>query len=219
MKTCPNCKIQVGGADFCPLCQGELVGVTTLPIFPKVEPAQRKLSMFYKVISFCLLAACVVCVAVDFMNTKTNLHWSMMVLLCVVAFLIMLRIFMKPNPNVPRLLFQLLLGVSLVVLLCDWFVGFPGFSIDYVIPIFCSVTLILNFILAFLQKTYTENGLVYLLMNILVGVVPYLIIIFGAHAHPFAWQICLVISVITFLGLVVFKGKGLWIELQKRLHL
>lgn len=219
MKTCPNCKIQVGGADYCPLCQSELVGSPTEPLYPKVEPAQRRFSLVYKLMAFVLLAGTVVCLAVEFLWHVGPKAWSLMVLFSVAAFLILLRFLMKPHPNIPRLLFQLLCGVSLVVIFCDWFVGFPGFSIDYVVPILCSVTLVVNFILAFVDKSYTENGLVYLLMNILIGVVPYMIIFFGAHAQPLAWMICLVISVITFLGLAVFKGKSLWMEIHKRLHM
>ncbi|MDD4850029.1 MAG: DUF6320 domain-containing protein [Gemmiger sp.] len=219
MKTCPNCKIQVGGADYCPFCQSALVGSPTTPIYPHVEPEQRRLSFVYKVVAFGLLAVAIVCMAVDFMGEGGQTHWSVMVLLCVAAFLVMLRLLMKPRPNIPRIMFQLLGGVSLVVVLCDAFVGFPGFSIEYVIPVFCSVTLILNFILAFVNKCFTENGLVYLLMNILVGIIPYIIYIFNDLTMPLAWAVCLVISVITFVGLVVFKGKLLFVEIQKRLHM
>ena len=36
---------------------------------------------------------------------------------------------------------------------------------------------------------------------------------------PMAWTICLIVGIITFLSLVIFKGRDLWVELQKRLHL
>ena len=36
---------------------------------------------------------------------------------------------------------------------------------------------------------------------------------------PMAWVICLIISMITFLGLVIFKGRSLLAEFEKRLHL
>ena len=36
---------------------------------------------------------------------------------------------------------------------------------------------------------------------------------------PLTWVICLIVSVITFLGLVIFKGRALRAELEKRLHL
>ena len=82
------------------------------------------------------------------------------------------------------------------------------------------VTLVLNFIFAFVNRRFTENGLVYLLLNIVVGVVPYIgLTLRHSVRPPMAWVICLVISMITFLGLVIFKGRSLLAEFEKRLHL
>ncbi|MGN0974967.1 MAG: DUF6320 domain-containing protein [Gemmiger sp.] len=218
MKYCPKCKLNVGGEDeFCPLCQGELVGTPTEAAYPRVEPPKRRLSMMYKVVAFVLLAATVVCITVDLLTPGP--HWSLPVALCVAAFLVMLRIAMNQRPNVPRLLFQLLLAVSAVAIICDWYLGSGGFSLDYVVPTLCTVTLIVNFGLAFVRKRFAENGLVYLLMNILIGVLPYLLLFLRADVRPVAWVVCLVVSVITFLGLAVFKGRELFVEMHKRLHL
>lgn len=218
MKYCPKCKLKVAGAaESCPLCQCELTGEATAPVYPKVEPPRRRISMAYKVLAFVLLAATVVCIAVDLLTP--GIHWSLLVTLCVLAFLGMLRVALNQRPNVPRLLFQLLVAVSLAALFCDWYVGGIGFSRDYLVPALCTITLILNFILAFVKKSFAENGLVYLLMNIIIGVVPYLLLFLRADVHPMAWVICLVVSIITFLGLVVFKGRELFSEMHKRLHL
>ena len=58
--------------------------------------------------------------------------------------------------------------------LCGLLRGWNGIAIDAIVPILCSVTLVLNFIFAFVNRRFTENGLVYLLLNIVVGVVPYI---------------------------------------------
>jgi FtsH-binding integral membrane protein len=219
MKTCPKCKILVGGkTEYCPLCQSELVGESTEPIWPSVEPKARRFSMFFKILSFSMLAACVICITIDLL-TPSRLHWSVIVLMCTVAFLIMLRVAMRRYQNVPRLLFQLLLAVSVVTIACDVFAGYTGFSIRWVVPILCMITLSVNFILAFIKKSFAENSLVYVLLNILVGVVPYVLLFFSSEERPFIWVVCLVESILTFLGLVIFKGHTLWAELQKRLHM
>ena len=83
------------------------------------------------------------------------------------------------------------------------------------IPILCSVTLALNFIFAFINRRFTENGLVYLLLNIAVGVTPYIALTVMRARTPLTWVICLIVSVITFLGLVIFKGRALRAELEK----
>ena len=122
--------------------------------------------------------------------------------------------------NAPKLLFQILIGTSLIVTFADYYAGWNGIAIDAIVPILCSVTLVLNFIFAFVNRRFTENGLVYLLLNIVVGVVPYIgLTLRHSVRPPMAWVICLVISMITFLGLVIFKGRSLLAEFEKRLHL
>jgi hypothetical protein len=219
MKTCPKCKIHIGGnPDTCPLCQSTLIGEGEAPLWPSVEPRARRISLFYKLLAFSLLAACVICVTVDLL-VKGTFHWSLIVVLCTLAFLVMLRLMLRRYQNVPRLLFQLLLSVSIVTILCDMYAGYTGFSVNWVVPILCMITLTVNFVLAFVKKSFAENGLVYLLLNILVGVVPYLLLFFFRAGLPLVWVICLVESILTFLGLVIFKGRALWVELQKRLHM
>ena len=56
--------------------------------------------------------------------------------------------------------------------------------------------------------------------NMVVGVVPYIgLTLRHSVRPPMAWVICLIISMITFLGLVIFKGRILLAEFEKRLHL
>lgn len=84
---------------------------------------------------------------------------------------------------------------------------------------------VLRVVRAFLRSRFTANALVYLLMNIGIGVLPYILLFFRIDysgrldAHSLPWVICLIISVITFLGLVIFRGRALKNEIVKRLHM
>ena len=158
MKTCPNCKIRVGGSpEYCPLCQSQLLGEGEPARYPHVVPEQRRYSLAYKVIAFLLLTAVVICMSVDFLVVDGELHWSLPVLIGVVGTLILLRALMKRRRNAPKLLFQTLILVSAVLLLCDWVTGWNRFSIDLVIPVLCTVALVLNFIFAFVNRRFTAN--------------------------------------------------------------
>lgn len=221
MKTCPHCHIQVGSGSYCPLCQSPLPGAddSEKPYFPPAPPPGRRMPLFMKLATFFALAAFVVCAAFDFiLQEEEHLHWSLVVLACVAAALL-LRALTLGSHNAPKLLFQILVGASLLVWFCDWFLGWNNVSIDMVIPILCTVTLLLNFLFAFVNRKFTENGLIYLLLNIGVGVVPYIVLTIRHTRTALPWVICLIVSVITFLGLVIFKGRILWSEFAKRLHL
>ena len=76
-----------------------------------------------------------------------------------------------------------------------------------------------------LRRRYNGPRLVFnLLMNIGVGLLPYILLFFRIDrgridGHSIPWVLCLIISVVTFLGLVIFKGRDLRSEIEKRLHL
>lgn len=226
MKTCPHCHIQVGGdTGYCPLCQNRLTGEQGSPWFPPVAPRIHRATLLYKIVSFVVLALIVIAGAVDFLVLDTvHRHFSLLMLVWGVAGLCVLRVLLRRRYNGPRLVFNLLLLVSALIVFTDWFNGYTGYSLDIVVPILCSVTLVCNFIFAFLHSRFTANALVYLLMNIGVGLLPYILLFFRIgrgriDGHSIPWVNCLVISVVTFLGLVIFKGRDLRSEIAKRLHL
>lgn len=221
MKTCPHCHIQVGGsAQYCPLCQNPLVGTPEPDRYPKVVPPARQASLFYRIAAFVLLGAAVICGVVDYIMIEgRHMHWSLLVLIGAVGVLLLLRALLRQGRNAPKLLFQILIGTSLIVTFADYYAGWNGIAIDAIVPILCSVTLVLNFIFAFVNRRFTENSLVYLLLNIVIGVLPYVALLISSSHTPGLWLICLIVSIITFLGLAIFKARDLWAELQKRLHL
>ena len=226
MKTCPHCHIQVGGdTGYCPLCQNRLHGEQGSPWFPPTAPRIHRASLFYKIVAFVVLTLTVVAGAIDFLLLDTtHLHFSLLILVWGVAGLFVLRVLLRRRYNGPRLVFNLLLLVSALLVFTDWFTGYTGYSLDFVVPILCSVTLVCNFIFAFLRSRFTANALVYLLMNIGVGLLPYILLFFRIDrgridGHSIPWVNCLIISVVTFLGLVIFKGRDLRSEIAKRLHL
>lgn len=229
MKNCPHCKIRVGGtADYCPLCQNPLSGSGGTPHWPAALPRVRRLSLFYKAVAFVLLAGTVVAGTLDFLLDETpHRHGSVLLAAWVLAALWLLRTLLYRRANGPRLMFQLLVLLSLLAVFTDWFLGHGGVAVDLVVPLLCSITLILNFIFAFVRTRFTENALVYLLLNIVIGVLPDLLLLFHLgelwagrlNARSIPWVVCFLISVITFLGLIIFKGRTLRIELQKRLHM
>ena len=159
------------------------------------------------------------------MEDTPHRHFSILMAVWAVAILRVVRAVLRRRFNGPRQIFNLLLLVSALLVFTDWFNGYTGYSLDLVVPILCCTALVCNFIFAFLRSRFTANALVYLLMNIGIGVLPYILLFFRIDysgrldAHSLPWVICLIISVITFLGLVIFRGRALKNEIVKRLHM
>ena len=180
----------------------------------------------YKIIAFLLSAVVVVAGAFDFLllDDTPHRHFSLLLAVWFLAALRVLRSVLRRRYNGPRQIFNLLLLVSALLVFTDWFNGYTGYSLDLVVPILCCVALGCNFVFAFLRSRFTANALVYLLMNIGIGLLPYILLFLRLDggkldAHSIPWVICLILSIITFLGLVIFRGRALKSEIEKRLHL
>ncbi|MCM1046191.1 MAG: DUF6320 domain-containing protein [Candidatus Gastranaerophilales bacterium] len=220
MRICPHCKIKVGGSfKECPLCQSHLQGDPSPNRWPSAASLQQR-SLALKLMQFLLLAGCVICTALDFLILKSpHFHWSVIVLVWSTVFLWLFMRFFYNHHSIPRVLFQTMIVASALAVWTEYYIDYRGVCVDYIVPLFYSGILVLNFIFSFVDAGFTENALVYILLNILVGVIPYIAMFLHRGETPVTWTICLITSVITFLGLLIFKGRTLWTELQKRLHL
>ena len=160
MKTCPHCHIQVGGdTGYCPLCQNRLHGEQGSPWFPPTAPRIHRASLFYKIVAFVVLTLTVVAGAIDFLLLDTaHLHFSLLILVWGVAGLSVLRVLLRRRYNGPRLVFNLLLLVSALIVFTDWFTGYTGYSLDLVVPILCSVTLVCNYLCVSPQPVHRQRA-------------------------------------------------------------
>ncbi|MCI7557229.1 MAG: DUF6320 domain-containing protein, partial [Lachnospiraceae bacterium] len=87
----------------------------------------------------------------------------------------------------------------------------------YVAPYTIAALLLTNLILALIDKK--GNALVYLLGNILMGMIPYVIYKLMKMTVPLSWTICLTVSVVVLLGICIFRGRSVKSELEKRLNM
>ncbi len=223
MQHCPYCKIEVGGnLSKCPLCQNPLSGTPSdeAPYWPEAKPL-KTLSLAAKIVLFVLLSATFICLALDFLlGLHADLHWSVLVaVFSLSALLILFLVLDHPRLTVPRFLFQMLLLAIALSFFTEWFLGYRGFSLDYMMPILCSAVLVMDIVFIFVDARFTQNTLVYFLMNVLIGLVTFLVLALLSHVQRIPWMICLIISVLGILSVLVFKWHSLWLELQKRLHM
>lgn len=218
MKTCPYCNIAVGGTPSkCPICQNGLNGQSTEDHWPYQETLKKE-SILYKIQLFFVLSLVIVSLALDFLfDLQPGVHWSVVITLWLLAFefgiIKLFRNYFSPS----KVVTEVALIVSLLLLFTGYWIHHLTVIGGIVIPIICLGTLITNFILILVDRA--SNAMVYLLCNVLVGALPYLVLLFMKHTIPFLWILCLMISVITFIGACVFRGRQVWSELQKRFNM
>ena len=221
MKNCPYCKIEVGGnLRKCPLCQSKLNGEGEKAYFPMQTTLKIK-SFFYKIQLFIVWIAVIWSAGMDFLlHLKVwpldNIHWSLLVALWLIVFEFGIMRLFKKGISSARIMTLFVFLVLLVLMITAYYVGHLRLVLDWVAPIVVMGTLIANYALAMLDKN--GNAMIYLLTNLVVGILPYIVFYFAERDCPICWIVCLMVSVILFVGAVIFKGREVAGEIQRRLN-
>lgn len=217
MKTCHSCQIKVGGNQtHCPLCQNELFGQDEFPLWP-YHPKMPKPSFLYNLQLFLALSSIIITMTMDFMlNLHKTKHWSLMVLLWVIGAELMLRWIMKRRKRPVLYVAYFSIMLCLLVGLSSFFFGYWRICKLWIMPSICMIALLFNFIFSMTDKKH--NAMVFLLCNIVISFVPTLAMLVTEGQAPLFWTISFMEAAITFLGLVIFKGKLVLLEIQKRFN-
>lgn len=180
----------------------------------------KKQAFAYKLQLFIMLAIVVVSLGVDFLleiDFGGLKHWSLILTTWILVIEIVVRGFIKRSFVIAKILSVSVLHLGMLLVLTSWYYNFLRPMLYMVLPIVLSATLVANLVFSLIDKT--ENALVYLLANILGGIIPYIVLMLSHRTRSIAWFVCLMISAVTFIGIVVFKGRKVWLEVQKRMNI
>ncbi len=220
MKKCPYCRIEVGGdLKKCPLCQSKLTGEAQRPYFPK-QTSQKIKSFLYKLQLFIIWTVVIAGLGVDFLfGVKIpyfpDVRWSLLLAMWLIAFEFgMMRQFTKGSGS-SRKVTMMVFIILILTMITAYYFGVLQFTFDWIVPIVLTGTMIANFVLAMIDKQ--GNAMVYLLTNLLVGVLPCIVLYFRNRQAPATWIICMLSSVILFVGAIIFKGRTVAAEIRRRL--
>ena len=223
MKNCPYCKIEVGGdLKKCPLCQSKLNGEGERQYFPK-QTTLKLQSFFYKIQLFIVWATIILSLGIDFLFHVNippirDIHWSLLIMMWLIVFEFgIIRLF-KRGLSSSRIVTLFVFIVMFMLGITAYYIGRPCFEfvVEWIFPVVIMGTLVANFVFAMIDKY--GNAMVYLLTNLVVGILPYIVFYFVGKDCPVAWIVCLLVSVILFIGAIIFKGRAVVNEIQRRLN-
>ena len=232
MKTCPHCKINIGGnLEKCPLCQNLLAGEGERDYAPKIEIKTRIRHKAFKIVSFCFIATIIINLAVDYLFLNTDHYsWSPIVLAWLLVSGWLTEFVIRRHQNLLKTMFLSMITLSILCQFTESFISlawdfpFLGITPKYIIPILCCVNMVANFVLSLIDKHFTDHSLIFMLLNIIFGVFPWIAIliyfrVMGIGMPPFAWSVCLVVNTLAFAGLIIFRGRTVLSEFKKRFHM
>ena len=177
----------------------------------------RQNEHFFKVLILVTIAVCVVCGAVNLLLRRG--YWSLLVALGVLCFWISLASAVRKRDNIPESITVQVFLVSALGLVWDWLTGWRGWSVDFVLPIVCSMALLSLAILAKVLKMPPGDYLVYLNVDIVFGIAPLVFYLTGLVHIALPSVICISLSILTFSALILFEGRNMREEMDRRFHI
>lgn len=221
MQVCEKCKLNIIGSHMvCPLCQGQLAGRPNPEndMFPHIESILKKHSFLIRMLFFVSAVMLVLCLAANYLFAYQG-FWSFFVALGVLCMWLSMIILFRKRHNIPKTIIWQAVLFSLFTVAVDVTTGWHRWSLDYAVPCFFIVAILAMWAVAAILRLKTEDYLVYLLIDLMMGVVPVIFLVFDLVSARLPSVFCAMASAISFIALLAFKDKALKSEIEKRLHM
>lgn len=219
MLYCENCNVHLSGKYMrCPLCKGTLTGEadgaeTSFPVIPlHIDHA------LLMRLSFGSLVIAAVSIAVNLIFPSRG-WWALFVVFGIVSFWISLSLVLKKNKNIPKTVLWQVGALSLLAYIWDYFTGFRGWSLNFVLPILCTSAMVTMSVIAKIKKLDIQNYIFYLVIDCVFGILSFTLLVIGRTTETIPSAICFVSTIVFLAALLIFQGKALRDEIQRRFHL
>jgi hypothetical protein len=222
MKRCNKCNIEiVEDVGVCPLCQHGLEQVTAdskIPMYPKIEFDKQKFILLIRVFMFIsiILAAGLIVINIA---TYNGLWWSLICVGAIVYFWITVRYSIQNNTNrAAKILVQTIAGMGLCLLI-DIVTGYHGWSINYVIPAIILVAYFAIVVLMIVNFMSWQSYLLFQITLVLFSVILVGLYFLNIITEPVVSFVTVGITLVIFVGTIVFGDKKAKTELIRRFHI
>jgi hypothetical protein len=222
MKRCNNCKVEiVEDISICPLCQHGLENMSQenkREMYPRIEFDNYKFILLIRLFIFISIILACGLITIN-IATYSGAWWSLICVGAIVYFWITVRYSIQNNTNyAAKILVQTIAGMGLGLLI-DIVIGYQGWSINYLIP---AIILVAYFAIVILMIVNFMNWQSYILFQITLVV--FSIILMGLYllkiiTKPLLSFVTVGITLVIFIGTIVFGDKEAKTELIRRFHI
>ena len=168
--------------------------------------------------SFLCLAIAVVCGMINFM-TAGMLNWFWFAGAgCACAWLVVMVAYFKRRNILKNEMWQLLI-ISVIAIFWDWFIGWRGWSVDFVLPFGALAVQFSIPVIAKVNRLEREEYLFYLVQAGVAGLIPIVLVWTGIVRLVYPSVVCAGISFLTVAALFIFCLKDTLQEFHKKLRM
>ncbi|MCD7957127.1 MAG: DUF6320 domain-containing protein [Lachnospiraceae bacterium] len=207
--------------NFMQLLKEKEISYTELePDFPgyRKERLMEGKTLF-SIFTFLCIAVAVICGMVNAMISN-QLSWSWFVTAGVFSIWLVASVAYRKRRNLLKNEMWLLLLISVIGVLWDYFTRWRGWSVDFLIPVAALAVLGSIPVIARIQRLEKQEYLFYLVQACAFGLlVPLILLLTGIVGLPYASILCAGISFLVLAGLFLFQKRATTQELKKKFRM
>lgn len=219
MSKCIKCNVEVNSVtNRCPLCNSELKKWKKEDsIYPnKVNVLNN--ALVKKIILLIMILCSVATFAVNYFLTP-NISWSLFVVIQIVIIGLIISRIMSGRNKVLKSLFTASFIICGISIFWDMYIGFKGWSLDYVLPSLCISYSIFVLILRIVNYLAFRENSSHIYLNIMLGFVPLILLFFNYINVPVLAYLSGILAFLNLLILLIFDWSDVKDFIMKKLHL
>lgn len=226
MRTCPECKVLVGGpGGRCPLCGAPLSASdgsgNEAPMYPVFVTGEKRRSSFpflAKIFAFISLLAVCSCTLINLL-VNGRMTWSLFVVGAIATAWLTVGLHLLARFNLNYQLLIDLVAVSLFLVLIDRLTGWTRWSVDYVIPILYIGVMITTVVLALVFRVFWREYILSLVAVCVLGLAPLVIFLTGSSPIRFLCLGAALMAAALLIGILFFAGGKFFSEWKRRMNI
>lgn len=221
MQHCPSCQVDIAGEKICcPLCGGTLTG-TSAPeseVFPALSHPRFSGGFVLRVLALIAIVVSVVCVMVN-VTLSTRVWWSLFVALGAACVWVAAAVGVANRRDIMQNIAWQVFLISGLSMLWDWYTGWRGWSLSFVLPCVCMVALLCMLVLSTALRLPVRAFAGQFVLLCALGLVPGALVMRGTVQTVLPSLLCACLSVALLATLLLFQWQTIKQELLRRFHL
>ncbi len=219
MKYCEQCKVYIrGNCDYCPLCQHELSGQSDERMFPVIAMPYRHNMFFIKLLILITAAAGIISFGINIILPAGG-WWSAFVILGIICFWISFSLAIKKRSNIAKAITYQTVVVSLLSVFWDAITGWHGWSLDYILPILCVMTMASMAIIVKVTNIPVGDYILCMIADSIFGIAPIIFYLCNLLNVVIPSVICFCASLVSLTAIILFEGKSIKNEIVRKFHI
>lgn len=220
MSKCRQCNIEVlDETERCPLCNTVLDETEEMEnMYPDIRVKTRKLVFFSRVYLFLAVVIEIILINICMLTEVQSLVYIISGLVLLFGYIVIKYAILGTSGYIAKTVVLTVIAVIMLVAI-DFFVGYDGWSVNYVLP---SGILLIDVGILALMVINRKNWQSYLMLQIFMVICSGVAVVMNAFqiiTEPIVSIIALNVSVILLLGTVIVGGRRSRVELKRRFHI